>query len=491
MMRARMRPPSAPRTTLLALLSLALPGQAPGDRITLTPEARLYVPPLPPASDAPLDFVIHMHGDHALAQDAYFSTWKQAALISVHINGLSSVYTNYFASPTALQNLLDRAAAALPARVAGSATPSSRLALTAFSAGYAGVRQILAQPAHRARVRSVVLGDGLHTGYVNGNQVDPAQMIDFVAFARSAAAGATDFRFSHSSIVPGTYASTTECANYLIAQLAASRAPWSGTNALGMTSTSRCQVARFAVHGFAGNQAADHTKHFQYLWWMLLDAEIGGHYQSLFPLVDRFTARGKDLGAWQHKFVTHTVAAVSPPAPGGDGFALVVKDPAGGYDSARIGPRALADSAVDATILCDHRPQLATYGFERVGVFLRDNGNGGFEGTSGGGGYCYALFWDSTDGRTRGVKVVNGVLTDLVPPRLLTGTAWRRLRIEAQGPALTFYVDGVPLGSAVDSTYASGQSGVGHHEYFSDNSLARGARVDQIRLDLLGATDVR
>jgi hypothetical protein len=473
-----------PRAPLLAMLACALPAQAPGERFVLTPQCQLFVPAHQPRAGVPLDVVVHMHGDHRLAQDAFFPLWQRAVLLSVHISGFSSVYTSYFSDRQALQRLLDHAEALMHTRRPHDGRAlTDDLALTAFSAGYAGVREILATPAYRARVRAVVLGDGLHTSYVNGNQVYPAQMVDFVDFARSASNGAVDFRCSHSAIVPGTYASTTQCADYLIAALASSRAPWPGNNLLGMTQTSRCERARFAVHGFAGTQASDHTLHFRYLWWMLADTRIGSGTGAVLPLVDRFTPQGKEQPAWQHKFAPHRVLAVLPAAPGGDGFALVVKDPAGGYDSARLGPCTLADYAVQAQLWCDYRPQLASNGFERVGVFARDDGNGGFEGSTAGGGTCYALAWDSHDGAVRFLRVLRGVVTELAAPARLPSTAWRTFRIEAYGQTLRFLVDGSLLAKASDAVSTRGQAGIGHHEFFTDNGLAQGTRAESLRVE--------
>jgi hypothetical protein len=471
---------------LLALASLGAPAtaQAPGERFPLTPQARLFVPAYLARSGEPLDLVVHLHGDHALAQDAFFATWKRAALLSVHISGFSSVYTNYFATPQALQNLLDRAEQALQTRrpLAGAALTGD-LGLCAFSAGYAGVREILKQSAHRPRVRAIVLGDGLHTGYVNGNLVDPAQMVEYLAFARSAVALGADFRFSHSAIVPGTYASTTECASYLIAGIGAARTPWTGSNELGMARTSWCERGRFAIHGFAGNLAADHVLHFRYIWRMLVDTAIGGG-AKLDKLHDRFAPGGPDQRAWQHKFTAPRIVSVQPPAPGGDGSALHVQDPAGGYDSARLGPFWLADYAIEAQLWCDYRPQLAAQGFERVGVFARDDGNGGFEGSTSGGGSCYALTWDSHDGRIRCLKVVRGAITELLTtPVTRPSTGWRTLRIEAVGSVLSFVVDGVQVLATTDATFAAGPAGIGHHEFFADNRLALGAKAESALIE--------
>ncbi|MEZ5966305.1 MAG: hypothetical protein R3F56_20890 [Planctomycetota bacterium] len=479
-----------PALLLFALLSLAAPAatQAPGERIQIDGASRLFLPAHLPRMGEPLDVVVHMHGSHALAQDAFYSTWRRAALVTVHIDGFSSVYTGYFRDPQALPRLLDRVEAALQSR---RPTPGqslvAQLALSAFSAGYAGVREVLAVPALASRVDAVLLGDGLHTSYVNGNRVNPAQMTGFVALARDAVAGSKDFRFSHSAIVPGTYASTTECADYLIATLGLARTPWPGVNPLGMVQAWRTERGTCAVHGFDGDQASDHVRHFRYLWWMLLDTRVG-RAPSPLPLIDRFTAKGRDLAVWQTKFAPHAVRPVAPAAPGGDGYALVVQDPNGGYDTERIGPLDATDYAVEAQIYCDYRPELSANGFERVGIFARDDGNGTFDDT--GGGSCYALTWDSGDGRVRCSRVLRGAATDLLSsPVLRPTTAWRRLRIEARGTALRFLVDGQTVLQTIDATLPRGQAGIGHHEWFTDNRLARGTRAEAFALTTLAGDD--
>jgi hypothetical protein len=339
-------------------------------------------------------------------------------------------------------------------------------------------------------VAGVVLGDGLHTSYVAGNQVNPAQMGEWLAFAREATLGRKDFRFGHSAIVPGSYASTTECADWLIAQLGLQRAAWSGTNSLGMVQQSRCEQQRFAVHGFAGNQAADHVKHFQYLWLLLAQCRALLPAGADLPLADAFPQGGRQLNGWRDKFTTPVVQAFQPTAPGGDGHVLVVKDPAGGYESTAIGYG--SDYAVEADLWCDYRPELAADGFERIGIFARDDGNGGFLGTSGGGGSCYTLTFDSHDGRVRCLRSVRGVVTELMAAAVTRpSSGWRRFRIEARGERLSFMLDGQTLANVTDASHPVGTCGIGYHEHFTTNSHMRGTRADRFRIDLFAGDEAR
>ncbi|MGE3171804.1 MAG: hypothetical protein AB7O97_04210 [Planctomycetota bacterium] len=206
-----------------------------------------------------------------------------------------------------------------------------------------------------------------------------------------------------------------------------------------------------------------------------------------FPLHDEFAA-GAQLSSWRAKFAQPSAVATTPPPPSGNATALRIMDPAGGTDSLRLSGGLTTDYGVQADLLCEHRPQLAADGFERIGVFARDRAAGAFDGTLSQQGACYALTWDSHDGRVRCLRAAGGALTDLLPaPRFRTGTAWRRFRIDAQGPTLTFRLDGELLLQTVDATHPSGEFGIGFHEFFTTNANMRGARVDTFHADVPGA----
>ncbi len=207
-----------------------------------------------------------------------------------------------------------------------------------------------------------------------------------------------------------------------------------------------------------------------------------------FPYIDAFPATGAALSTWRPKFTPPVFEPFSIPSRGGDGWTVRVFDPAGGTDSIRLGRATTRDVAVQADLFCDYRPQLATNGFERIGVFARDNAQGAFDGTFTQQGACYALAWDSHDGRVWCMRAQGGTLTDLLPnPLYRPSTAWRRLRLEARGSQLRFLIDGELLLETNDSTHATGEFGIGHHEYFASNSNMRGARADNWFADVPGA----
>lgn len=205
------------------------------------------------------------------------------------------------------------------------------------------------------------------------------------------------------------------------------------------------------------------------------------------PLRDTFPAAPPRAG-WLPKFTAPVAVATVPPPPSGDPTALRVMDLAGGTESLRRSPGLAKDLGLQADLLCEFRPQLATDGFERIGVFVRDQAAGAFDGTQSQAGACYALCWDSHDGALRCLRVQGGVRTDLLPsPRFAASTAWRRFRIEAVGDELTFSLDGERLLRIRDGAFPSGDYGIGFHEYFATNSHQRGARIDAAVADVPGA----
>ncbi|MDI6784443.1 MAG: hypothetical protein QME64_10165, partial [bacterium] len=340
---------------------------------------------------------------------------------------------------------------------------------------------------------ALCLQDCPNAGYISGTTVNPTHMAEFLRFSKDAVLGSKTYFMSHSEILPGTYAATSETAEYLIVNVGTTRQLFYGTNAYGMVYHSKTEWNKFYIHGFAGNQANDHNNHLRaaYLFYdyIKFPSEIGN---PVFPYSYSFPSSGRQLLWWTDKFTTPTITAFSPSAPGGDGSVLVVKDPSGGYESTRIGNATDSDYFVQADIYCQYRPEVASDGYERLGILARDSGNGGFEGTTGGGGYCYLMAFDSNNGRVWCAKSVNGVITDLNPtPIYYPSTAWRKFRIECYGNQLTFKLDSVPILSKTDNSYHSGPCGIWFHEYFTTNSNMLGTRADNFSADALSTTAVQ
>jgi hypothetical protein len=228
-----------------------------GQRWTL-PAGTLFLPQrLANKSTVPL--VIHFHGPAWLLEQAT----DRAAVLVVSPGGGSASYARVIAE-TPLRSLMSAAQDA--ARRA-----FSPLALSGFSAGYGAIRAVLADSGSRARVSTVILMDGLHSGYAGDRRPGPVErdaLAPFLEFARLAARNRKQFLITHSEIFPGTYPGTTEAADALLQDLGLRRRAVLKWGPLGMQQLSEVRQGGFTLLGFAGNSAPDHVDHLHATrWW--------------------------------------------------------------------------------------------------------------------------------------------------------------------------------------------------------------------------------
>lgn len=210
---------------------------------------------------------------------------------------------------------------------------------------------------------------------------------------------------------------------------------------------------------------------------------------ATFPFADPFGPAGR-LPGWSDKFRYNRTQAFDPPAPLGEGYAICVRDLAGGVETVRRGDFGDTDYYVEADIYCQYRPEVAGNGYERYCLFARDDGVGGLGLTSSyGPGNCYALTFDSNNGRVRAGRYVNGALTDFreATRLFMPSTAWRRFRIECYGSTIRYFVDGVVIAEAADGSRVRGFFGIGYHEFFSNNVNILGTRADNLAARALTA----
>ena len=211
-----------------------------------------------------LDVVIHFLGAAWLPEQAVATGAPGAVAVVLNLGAGSGIYDRSFRDPSTFDSLLATVNRELAAAVAHPTT-IGRVTLVGFSAGHGAVRAILRDARHFARVDAVLLLDGMHTSYVpdrkvlaDGGTIDTTNLVAFEAFARAAMRGEKRFLVTHSEIFPGTFASTTETADYLLKQLELKRKPVLRWGPLGTQKLSEVQTGRFEIRGYAGNTAPDH-----------------------------------------------------------------------------------------------------------------------------------------------------------------------------------------------------------------------------------------
>lgn len=244
--------------------------------LTGTSGARLFLPDTNADLRGPIDaLTLHLHGSHEAARAAFRRSQRRGALVSLTLPGLSGVYARHFsAGPEGVFfSLLDAAAQAL---TLSSSRKFSSVWVSSFSAGYGGVRELLKAPSVYQRIDALVLADTLYAGFTPGQEgrdgkrppPDPANLRDFVRFARDAAEGRGDkaMLVTCSALIPPAYSSTGETARVLIQSAKATPEPRNDDWPNGLTLTEYARRGRFAALGFAGDDGPAHMKHLHGLW---------------------------------------------------------------------------------------------------------------------------------------------------------------------------------------------------------------------------------
>src|SRR3970282_1330349 len=97
-----------------------------------------------------------------------------AALVGIDLGLGSGPYEAAFAAPETFETLVESVERAVSKKT-GKHAKARKIGLSAWSAGYGAIQQVLGQRFGKRRVDSVILLDGLHCGYdgrsLNGRQI--------------------------------------------------------------------------------------------------------------------------------------------------------------------------------------------------------------------------------------------------------------------------------------------------------------------------------
>jgi hypothetical protein len=196
---------------------------------------------------------------------------NKMAVVTVQAGSGSGTYARLFDDPS-------RFAALLKEAETKAGVHFGRIILGGWSAGCGALRQILKTPDSYARVDAALMIDGIHTDYVDGkpgpleSKIGGENLEIWLQLARDAIAGRKRAIVTHSEIFPGTFASTTETADYLLKQLQIPRRPVLKWGPMGLQQLSEARAGKFLLIGYAGNSAPDHVDQLhslpEYLKWM-------------------------------------------------------------------------------------------------------------------------------------------------------------------------------------------------------------------------------
>jgi hypothetical protein len=210
-----------------------------------------------------LPLFVHFHGANWLPEVAAARAGR-SAVISIHTGTGSSTYAKQFSEPALFGQIIREASEK-------TGIAFGPISLTAWSAGHGAIREILQVPEYYDRVQKVLLIDGLHTGYAGGkpgpleSNLEPDHLEIFLKLARDAVAGRKTLVITHSEIFPGTFASTTETADWLLDKLGLRRRATLRWGSMKTQQLSEVRAGKFRLIGYAGNSAPDHVDQFHSL----------------------------------------------------------------------------------------------------------------------------------------------------------------------------------------------------------------------------------
>jgi hypothetical protein len=228
----------------------------------------LYVPAGVTAGKRPA-VLFFFHGGTWLPELAGLR--NQTAIVAVQAGSGSATYARLFEDPKRFLELLGEAE-----KKAGF--KFSHVMVGGWSAGCGAIRQLLQDPDTYKRVEGALMIDGIHTDYAEGkpgpldSKISTANLEIWIKLGRDAIAGRKRVIVTHSEIFPGTFASTTETADYLVNQLDLKLRPVMKWGPMGTQQISEATAGRFLMMGFAGNSAPDHVDQLHslpiFLKWM-------------------------------------------------------------------------------------------------------------------------------------------------------------------------------------------------------------------------------
>ena len=209
-----------------------------------------------PGRTGTVPLVVVFHGGSWLPEVA--GREASTAVLGVQLSAGSAGYGAAFADARRFPSLLEEAERKAGLRL-------HPITLAGWSAGCGALRELLRQPACAERVDRVIAIDGIHTDYVDGkpgpleSRLETTKLAPWVACAREAIAGRKNLLILHTEIFPGTFASTTETADWLIGELGLRRRAVGRRGPMGTVLLGDTRAGRLRIQGYAGNSAPDHV----------------------------------------------------------------------------------------------------------------------------------------------------------------------------------------------------------------------------------------
>ena len=220
------------------------------------------------------DVIVHFHGAPPVRK-TLVQVARGVAFVGVDLGNGSGKYSDAFERRESFPELRRAIEAALKRQSGHSQAHIRHLALSAWSAGYGAINEILKYGDHD--INAVVLLDALHAGWEPShkrdgtvNSVSAAFIAPTIAFAQKALRGEKILVFSHSYVDPVAYPSTALTAQLLLSELGVSQQE--RTIPAGMlTQVKALDQAGLHVWSYRGHDELAHCAHISLMARVLRD----------------------------------------------------------------------------------------------------------------------------------------------------------------------------------------------------------------------------
>ena len=242
--------------------------------------ADLYVPTFFHPVAGTYDLVVHFHGISSVQERNFEQAGVNAVIVSINKGVASDAYAAAFSAPGSFDALLATTQRVLERTQRISSARLGRIALSAWSAGFASVGAILRQPGNAERIDAILLADGPHVNYLSKGEINDRALEKWARFARAAMQREKLFALTHSSIPTVGYASTTETVGELLRLTSLDKEPAEPIGPRGMRPIYESSRGDCHVEGFEGRTARDHVD------------QIKAMGETLLPYLRDFWSRG-------------------------------------------------------------------------------------------------------------------------------------------------------------------------------------------------------
>ncbi len=219
--------------------------------------------------DMGFDVIVHFHGQSPVRKTVV-QVARGVVFVGIDKGIGSGRYSNAFGKSETFRTLLRSIEGALVKHTGDERAHIRKLGLSAWSAGYGAVNEILKYDADR--VDAVILLDALHAAWnrtakkLDGSpeSVRPGPVEPTFRYAERALRGEKLFIFTHGSVDPEKYPSTEATANHLLARLKLERTPLDPAgDQFGKSAT--VDVKGFHLWSYKGRNELAHCTHIQHI----------------------------------------------------------------------------------------------------------------------------------------------------------------------------------------------------------------------------------